>query len=479
MEISQNVAVVLSWETLHFGQSLPSIFMKKAGFFSSLAALSFLAGAPFGLGQPSLLDPTFRPGTGAGGSSPNVYALAEQGNGKLLIVGPFTSFNGVPRHQVARLNADGSLDTGFDPGEGPGAGGSIGCVAVQPDGKVWIGGSFGAVNGNTRRSVARLREDGSLDLSLAVDTDWAAVGSVLVLPDGKVLVGGRVTGAAAAKIVRLTAGGQLDDSFNQATIASNQDPWSAGFLPIIPQIGSGIFLVGRFDSVNGTNRNSVARLRNDGSLDLAFNPDPMNGAVSRAAIQPDGKVVVAGSFSSINGYTRYGIGRLNSDGTLDTSFKPGLVQYAVTSLALQPDGKVLVGQREGNFGGITRLNDDGSQDVSFSCGSSTDNDVATLLVQADGRVLAGGWFRTFDGKPSGGIVRLNALYLSMPNLLANGGCQLRVWTQSGRHLALQASANLLSWTSLSDFIATNDVVSLIDAESPKYSARFYRVIQLP
>jgi len=75
--------------------------------------------------------------------------------------GSFSSVNGVTRSRVARLNADGSLDTGFDPGSG--ASSTVNAVAVQADGKVLIGGSFSSVNGVTRSRVARLNTDGSLD----------------------------------------------------------------------------------------------------------------------------------------------------------------------------------------------------------------------------------------------------------------------------------------------------------------------------
>lgn len=446
--------------------------MKKTGFFSTLTMLSFLAGAPCVPGQPSMFDATFPPGTGLGGSYPYPYSLVEQGDGKLLIVGPFTSFGGVTRNKVARLNADGSLDTGFDPGEGPGSD-NILCAAVQQDGKVWIGGAFQAINGNRRQSIARLRADGSLDIGLDVKMGaWSEVRTILVQPDTKIVVAGtfgQINSTVIYNIARLNPGGSLDDSFNQGSGPNG------AVIQVVPQGDAGLFIVGGFNSVNGTNRNSIARLTTAGSLDPSFNPDPMNGPVSRVALQQDGKVVVVGSFSSVNGYTRYGVARLNTDGTLDTGFKPGLVHYDGTSVALQPDGKVLIGQSRG----IARLNPDGSPDASFICGSGTDNPITTLLVRADGRILAAGEFRTFDGRICGGMVRLNALYLSVPNVLANGGCQLKVWTQRGRHLALQASANLLSWTTVADFITTNDVVSLTDAESSNHSMRFYRAIQLP
>lgn len=89
------------------------------------------------------LDATFNPGTGASGGF--VSAIALQGDGKIVIGGGFTSYNGVARSKIARLNADGSLDTTFNPGGG--AAGLVSAVELQPGGKILIGGSFQTYNG--------------------------------------------------------------------------------------------------------------------------------------------------------------------------------------------------------------------------------------------------------------------------------------------------------------------------------------------
>ena len=72
-----------------------------------------------------------------------VNAMERQPDGRILIAGNFTSYAGLNRNGVARLNADGTLDMSFDPGTGPSSGG-IGALALQPDGKILIGGLFAA-----------------------------------------------------------------------------------------------------------------------------------------------------------------------------------------------------------------------------------------------------------------------------------------------------------------------------------------------
>ena len=95
----------------------------------------------------TLQDSQFVPGSGADNA---VYALAEtfvNGVSKVLAGGGFVTFNGTTVNYLAQLNADGSIDLDFDPGLGPN--GIVYAIAVQGDGKVVIGGDFTAVNGNT------------------------------------------------------------------------------------------------------------------------------------------------------------------------------------------------------------------------------------------------------------------------------------------------------------------------------------------
>jgi len=84
-----------------------------------------------------------------------VRAVAVQPDGRVIIGGQFTTVNGVMRNRIARLNADGSLDTTFDTSVG--ANGVVNAVAVQSDGKVIIGGTFTMVNNVSRLGIARLQ----------------------------------------------------------------------------------------------------------------------------------------------------------------------------------------------------------------------------------------------------------------------------------------------------------------------------------
>ena len=107
------------------------------------------------------MDLSFDPGTGVDSL---VYSIAVQTDGKVLIGGDFTTFDGAARTNVARLNSNGSRDATFDPN--PGVGESftyVNAVALQSSGKVLPGGSFTSVGGAPRTNLARLNAKGSLD----------------------------------------------------------------------------------------------------------------------------------------------------------------------------------------------------------------------------------------------------------------------------------------------------------------------------
>jgi uncharacterized delta-60 repeat protein len=131
------------------------------------------------------------------------------------------------------------------------------------------------------------------------------------------------------------------------------------------------------------------------------------------ALQSDGKILVGGSFTTLGGQSRDNIGRLNVDGTVDTSFKPGAGPGEVFGLAVQADGKILVGGHFTTLGGqsrigIGRLNADGTPDPNFNPGAGGAYAyVHALAVQADGKILVGGYFSTLGGQSRTNIGRLN------------------------------------------------------------------------
>jgi len=375
-------------------------------------------------------DATFGPGITV---DRPIYSVAIQPDGKALIGGSFTTVNGVSRSELARLNPDGSLDTNFLSGmQGVfGYGGSkVLCIALQPDGKVLIGGQFQTVNQTNRNNIARLLSDGSLDatfqnglpgITLGNDT---GVYSLAIQPDGKILIGGdftRVNGASLFRVARLDTDGKVDPAFQSGT---NLNGTYDVVRSLILQPDGKVVIGGDFTSINGVTQNRLARLTSTGLLDTSFMDglSGVDGPVYCMARQPDGRILLAGGFDGVNGIARHHIARVNQDGSLDTSFQYSMngADDWVRTLAIQEDGKLLIGGYFKTVNGtsrfrLARLNPSGSLDESFQDGMRGANDtVNSLAFQINGDLIVAGEFTTFNGVT---MLRMARLYSSAPTFL--------------------------------------------------------------
>ncbi|MBI2924699.1 MAG: DUF1929 domain-containing protein [Verrucomicrobia bacterium] len=362
------------------------------------------------------LDTSFADTSGA--NNP-VKAVAIQTDGKVLIGGAFTMVDGTSRNRIARLNANGTLDTGFLNGLA-GANGTVNAVGVQSDGKILIGGDFTTVNDQTRNQIARLNADGSPDLGFNPSAN-GTVNAIALQSDNTILIGGNFTtvnSISRSRIARLNAGGGLDPGFDPSTGATGgADP---AVYSVAVQADGKVLIGGGFTTVSGTSRNRIARLNASGGLDISFVPGtgatsdttPDNSVVYSVALQSDGRILIGGKFTAVNGTPRNRIARLNTGGSLDTSFNPGTVATdgtdpTVFSVAVQSDGKVLVagGFISLNNAGrnrIARLLGNGALDPDFrastagqvsECGPN--DTVRSLAIDADGLIVIGGDFSEY------------------------------------------------------------------------------------
>jgi uncharacterized delta-60 repeat protein len=388
----------------------------------------FLCPLPAAFGQWGLVDTTFKPGGGNNSGFDNeILAVALQSDGKIIVGGAFTQDGRSSRNGIARLNTDGMLDTGFDPGTG--ADNLVEALAVQTDGKVVLGGRFTTFNGAGHVAVARLNTNGSLDGSFNPAFDPAAeniIAAATLQPDGKILIGGVFTalGSSPGYIVRLNPNGSVDPGFVPAAIADNI-AFHPTVLSIVLQADGRIVIGGQFTDVGGLSRNGIARLDADGKIDGTFDPGAGTGpgnyrglyrAVNSLALRPDGKIIAGGSFTNIASITQYYVGQFNTNGSLDTNFAPSLALASGGLLAVQVelDGKVLIGGDIVRFDGlnptnIARLNPNGSLDSTFNPGAGPSGaypSVRAMAIQSDGKVVVGGGFTAFNGVKSSYIARL-------------------------------------------------------------------------
>ena len=209
-----------------------------------------------------------------------VQVLAEP-NGKIILAGAFSYFNNIAVPNIIRLNADGSLDTTFNAGTG--TAGTIRGMAVQPDGKYIISGTFESFNGVAKHLNARLNTDGSLDTTfnytstIGLPEDGIMGYDIIVQPDGKILVGGMFNDA-------------MED------IEGNPD----GSVPVY-----------------------LSRLNEDGSTDDTFIA-PFDGTVFDLEVQDDGKLLVGGWFRNYDGQPQMSLARLDYNALNTTGFQKAL-----------------------------------------------------------------------------------------------------------------------------------------------------------
>ncbi len=207
-----------------------------------------------------------------------------------------------------------------------------------------------------------------------------------------------------------------------------------------------IVVGGSFERLGGggtgvVSRKYLARINADGSLDSAFDPGA-NAMVNCAVAQADGKILVAGSFGRLGGggtgeNARSYIGRLLGDGSIDAAYNPG-ANLSVSSLALQQDGSVIVAGYFTLIGGggsgsisrtyLARLLPGGTVDPTFA--PTPDWNMGGLAIQADGRLLTYGGFRTIAGAPRAGFARL-VLGTPTERLSARRGTRTVMWERGG------------------------------------------------
>jgi uncharacterized delta-60 repeat protein len=230
------------------------------------------------------------------------YALLPQGS-RLFVAGGVTT----PVAGIARARADGSLDVSFYPGQG--VSGNVFCVATQADGQVLIGGSFTAVDGQPHFGLARLGSGGGLDGSFNAKVTGGSVFALAVQSDGKIVLGGDFTGVngnAAAYLARMDAAGALEPLF-----APGVD--GPVYSLALDEAGR-ILMGGNFTSLTGAVRNRIARLLPTGVIDTNFDPGQgANDAVHTLTLLPDGRIAIGGDFTEVDGLARGHVALLNSD----------------------------------------------------------------------------------------------------------------------------------------------------------------------
>lgn len=343
-----------------------------------------------------------------GGDGPNkpVRSICLQPDGKILIAGEFTTYNQVEVNRIARLNPDGSLDSSFKTGSGVNA--TIHTVVIQSDGKILIGGEFTVFDGKTASRIARLNPDGSLDNSFHTGTGADNhVYTIALHEDGRILIGGEFTsynGISKTGTARLNQDGSPDSTFT--TVAGKT-------YDINIRRDQKIFMAGRYLTKEVGYRDVIVRLYTDGSIDRHFKSgEGASEKINSFIVCPDGKILVGGKFLIYDAFPCKHFISLNQDGTYDSTFLRNWIGEEIYDMAVQQDDKIIITGKPleaytGYASGICRINPDGSKDNTFNPGHGADGTIYTTVVLPDGKIIIGGKFRSYNNIQKKYLVRLN------------------------------------------------------------------------
>jgi len=313
------------------------------------------------------IDETFISGTGF---NDDVRDIALQSDGKLLVAGEFTSYNGAACNRIVRLDANGAIDPSFVANIGTGADGMVRSVAIESSGSIVLGGDFDNFDGTAANGMVRLSSTGApaaaLNLPFSAN---ASVYTVLIEPEGKIMAGGNFS---------------------------------------LPFTGLG-------------NHRDIVRLNINGSRDTSFEAGTgSNGGVNTVARRADGKYILGGYFGNYNGSSVLRCCRVNANGSLDTTFTPPTINSDVNVVLPQANGKTVMG---GFFSSpanrLDRLTESGAADSSFDQGSGPGGSVYELVSDDRGSLWVGGNFYSYNGSSSRPVIRL-----------AGGESPYEVWAQT-------------------------------------------------
>lgn len=344
-----NSSVLLSDGSIVVGGLFTSLY----GF--SINRLTMIAGETYD-------EANFRSALGTGFNL-GVNSLAVQADDKIIVGGVFTSLNGVSRPYLTRLLPTGMEDGDFLTNIGTGPDATVSGVFVLSDGKILVGGNFTSFNGTSCSKMVCLNANGTINTAFMTNLGTGFSSNVICFAeqaDGKILVGGHfwsLNGTTCNRLVRLTSTGTIDTTF-LTNLGTGFDS-TVFTLAIINPVDAGanqIAVGGNFDHFNGVDRAKFTVLNHNGTeadgwidnLGTGF-----NNWVNAIVVQTDDKIVVGGAFTTLDGTATLRMARFLADGTVDRTYSE--LNDSVTTMTYQPaDAKIVVGGQFTLYGAVAR-----------------------------------------------------------------------------------------------------------------------------
>jgi len=346
-----------------------------------------------------------------------VNAMVGLPDGRFIVGGTFTHIAGQQHLHLVRLNADGSLDTGWNPAVDD----MVTALAVDALGAVYVGGCFRAVNGVSRNYLAKVALDtGAVDPNWNPKPDQGCIDALAHDGNGHVYASGgflHVNGDGHQRIAKLDAGGSGAPDASWAP-TTDERIWTIA----IDNDGL-IYIGGDFTNISGATRVHAARLSPNapGSADT-WNPAP-DCTVRTIAPDNAGSVYLGGCFIQLNGFFRPFVAKVSADtAQLDPNWGDSQAPDGSLHTLRIAANKLYVGGEFHAIGSAAHayvarlaLTGSGAPDAwDPLLESRAYQGVLALGVNSSGNVALGGVFNRSNGLPRRGLAVVSAAAALQP-----------------------------------------------------------------
>lgn len=344
--------------------------------------------------------------TGANGPVNDIIELSDN---KIIIVGDFTTYNGVSCSKIIKINSLGTIESNFQIGTG--FNGSVNKVIEADSGKIIVVGNFTSYNGNGINRIARLNANGTFDPTFSI-TQGAddVIRTIVKQTDGKYLIGGaflNFNGTSIRRLARLNNNGTLD-----ATFVVGNGPNST--INTIVSLSNGDVLIGGgFTTYKGVNKSRVALLNSVGTMYTGFNVGTgPNGVVRDLTQNSDGTFIVAGSHTSYNGNTVGYINKIDSNGNFDNSFTGTGTNNLIYKVIRNTNNTLTAVGDFSMYNGVSkirivRFSENGNIDNTLNSSTGADAPLYSIIQYSNGSYFVGGGFYFYSGTNTNRIANIN------------------------------------------------------------------------
>lgn len=345
----------------------------------------------------------------------------------ILVYGTNVVLDNQTMPSLFRVNlSDGKIDQNFIANIGSGPVGTVNSIVVQTDGKIILGGNISSFNGSTVGNIVRLNSDGTIDNSISFGSGFdKAINSIALFSDGRIVVGGYFTkynNVSISKLITvLDPNGQINASFAAGIGTGIQDGGGSYYVSFVNVTSGGQILAsGRFTSINSYFESSVctALINADGTIDANFNTKIAKNffsiSVSQILELPDNSYLFTGPIYQYGGQNYNGILKVFANGSVDTTFKTNTNTDVIDSgtFAFVDGTRILLTgsfnsmNGNSNYKTTVALNLDGSVDNTFNnANTATFSSAPRSIIKSSSAYFLFGGMKHIGGDSVSGMIK--------------------------------------------------------------------------